>query len=166
MESKTYLGAPCRHGHDGTRYKKNNICVACHKKYTPLVKVWCDKNKERKAATNKIWYEKNKQRKREKQKAWNENNPDRLRIHYQNRKSRVGDAKISLEQVSKLIKLQKGCCAICKMILDCYEIDHVVPLFLGGKHDSSNIQILCPHCNRTKHAKDPIDFMQSKGYLL
>ena len=166
MESKTYLGTPCRNGHDGTRYKKNNICVECRKKYLYVTKEWSEKNKERKSETNKIWYENNKQRKKELQKIWNENNPDRLKIHYQNRKSRVGEAKLSYDGVNKILDLQKGCCAVCKTVLDCYEIDHVVPLFLGGKHELSNIQILCRHCNRTKNAKDPISFMQSKGYLL
>lgn len=166
MESKTHIGKPCRHGHDGTRYIKNNICVECHKKYNFLSKEWSAKNKERKSLTNKIWYEKNKEIKRSKQKIWNENNPERLRAHYQNRKSRVGDLKISYQEVKNILGLQRGCCAVCKIVLDCYEIDHVVPLFLGGKHESSNIQILCQRCNRTKNAKDPISFMQSKGYLL
>lgn len=25
-----YVGAPCKNGHDGTRYTKSGICVACH----------------------------------------------------------------------------------------------------------------------------------------
>lgn len=27
----TYIGKPCRHGHDGTRYISNRKCVACAK---------------------------------------------------------------------------------------------------------------------------------------
>ena len=37
---------------------------------------------------------------------------------------------------------------------------------LGGEHDDSNIQLLCPPCNSSKQAIHPIDFMQRKGFLL
>lgn len=166
MTDKTYSGKPCIHGHGNIRYKSNNVCIECRKRYAYVVKDWVEKNKDKKLENGKKWYSENKERKREKQKEWNKQNPDRLKIHHQNRKSRVGEQKISYQDVQKIFAFQKGCCAICKTSLDSYEIDHVMPLFLGGKHDSSNIQILCRHCNRTKNAKDPIEFMQSKGYLL
>ena len=47
-----------------------------------------------------------------------------------------------------------------------HHVDHIVPLAKGGQHVASNIQILCPTCNVRKSAKDPIDFMQSRGFLL
>lgn len=31
---------------------------------------------------------------------------------------------------------------------------------------SWNLQLLCPTCNQQKNAHDPIDFMQSRGFLL
>lgn len=58
-------------------------------------------------------------------------------------------------------------CACCKTsITDGYEIDHITPLAKGGDNTKHNIQLLCRRCNRRKHAKDPIAFMQSNGYLL
>jgi len=36
----------------------------------------------------------------------------------------------------------------------------------GGANDRANLQLLCGSCNKSKHAKDPIDFMQSRGFLL
>lgn len=36
----------------------------------------------------------------------------------------------------------------------------------GGANDKSNIQLLCPHCNLSKGAKHPVDFMQERGMLL
>lgn len=69
--------------------------------------------------------------------------------------------------VKNLYASQKERCAICRSKLNNkYHIDHINPLFLGGKHEPENIQILCPTCNLKKGAKDPIVFMQERGYLL
>jgi 5-methylcytosine-specific restriction endonuclease McrA len=67
----------------------------------------------------------------------------------------------------RLLKAQRGKCAIClKAIKRKYELDHIVPISRGGRHDDLNLQLLCPFCNRSKGAKDPIAYMQSKGFLL
>jgi 5-methylcytosine-specific restriction endonuclease McrA len=47
-----------------------------------------------------------------------------------------------------------------------YHLDHIIPLARGGKNEDRNMQVTCPTCNRQKHSKDPIEFMQSRGYLL
>ena len=67
----------------------------------------------------------------------------------------------------KLLTLQKGKCACCKKsVKDGHHLDHIMPLALGGDNEDSNIQILCPSCNCSKGAKDPQDFMRSRGFLL
>lgn len=75
--------------------------------------------------------------------------PKEMRLHYE-----------------RLLVLQRGLCAACKEVLKKFHVDHIVPLALGGAHEPSNLQLLCPPCNRSKHAKDPVRFMQEKGYLL
>ena len=68
---------------------------------------------------------------------------------------------------SKLLKLQRNMCACCGVdISKKYELDHIVALINGGRHADDNLQATCPDCNRRKGAKDPIDFMQSRGFLL
>lgn len=58
-------------------------------------------------------------------------------------------------------------CAICgKCVREKFYLDHIYPLSKGGQHEESNLQILCASCNRSKGAKDPIDYMQSRGRLL
>ena len=87
-----------------------------------------------------------------------------------NRLMRIGSASspLSPDLSSKLMRLQRGKCACCKAALakTGYHLDHVKPLSRGGLHADSNIQLLCPQCNFSKHCRDPIDFMQSRGYLI
>ena len=74
---------------------------------------------------------------------------------------------VSKNIIEKLKKLQKGKCPCCKRPLgDNYHLDHIVPLSLGGKHEDSNLQLLIANCNQQKYNKHPIDFMQSRGFLL
>lgn len=70
--------------------------------------------------------------------------------------------------IEKITAAQKGRCAACKCSLKNVKVhvDHIVPFALGGKHVGSNVQVLCADCNLRKCAKDPIDFMQSMGYLI
>ncbi|MBU9359553.1 HNH endonuclease [Burkholderia multivorans] len=44
--------------------------------------------------------------------------------------------------------------------------DDIEPLARGGSNDIANIQLLCRTCNLSKHARDPVEFMQSRGFLL
>jgi len=104
-------------------------------------------------------------------KAWIAANPDRVRITHINRRAKkkmTGAGKLSRDIAAKLLMLQRGKCAVCSCDLTKakYHMDHIEPLALGGPHEDSNIQLLCPPCNQAKHAKPPIEFMQSRGFLL
>jgi hypothetical protein len=78
-----------------------------------------------------------------------------------------GAGPIPKGTAQKLGGLQKWKCVVCKKaIQNKYEIDHIMPLALGGDNSAHNLQLLCVTCNRRKNAKHPIDFMQAQGYLL
>jgi 5-methylcytosine-specific restriction endonuclease McrA len=69
--------------------------------------------------------------------------------------------------IKRIHTAQKYKCAICKCSTkDKCEVDHIMPLALGGSNDPLNLQILCPSCNNRKNAKHPVDYMQSLGLLL
>ena len=86
-----------------------------------------------------------------------------------NRVARIKGAsgKHTREQILELREKQKNKCAVCRADASVsYHVDHIVPLASGGSNDISNIQILCPSCNTSKGAKDPVVFMHSRGFLL
>lgn len=93
-------------------------------------------------------------------------NPHKVKEFSQRRKNgKTG--RLPRGFVAKLFALQKGKCPICRCsIADGYHVDHITAISKGGAHSPGNIQLLCPACNVRKSAKDPIDYMQSRGYLL
>lgn len=100
---------------------------------------------------------------------WRRANPDHVKAHRQKRRASLKGAAgtHSGEDIKSLVKKQRGMCAICHQRLrDGYHIDHIVPLALGGGNDRYNIQILCPACNLSKGARHPVEYMQSRGFLI
>ena len=80
---------------------------------------------------------------------------------------RAADGNHTGNQIKSLLSSQKYQCACCKSSIEAgYHKDHITPLKLGGSNDILNIQLLCRTCNLSKGAKDPIQFMQEKGFLL
>lgn len=69
--------------------------------------------------------------------------------------------------VEALLKAQRGRCAYCRKPLDGgHQVDHIVPLVLGGGSNPSNLQLVCRPCNSSKGAKHPITFARKLGLLL
>jgi predicted nucleic acid-binding Zn-ribbon protein len=142
-----------------------------------------EKHKEQSAATTAAWQSRNRKRvlanvaayyvaNREKCKtaieAWHKANPDARRIHWENRRARECGGKLSTGLVERLFTLQRGKCPCCRSDLrkTSFHLDHTMPLAKGGTNDDVNMQLLCPPCNLEKHAKHPVEFMQSRGFLL
>ena len=101
--------------------------------------------------------------------AWQKANPEARRIYKQNRQARkrANGGALSQGLSERLFRLQKGKCPCCSQPLgDDYHLDHIVPIYRGGANIDSNIQLLRQRCNNQKRAKDPIEFMQSRGFLL
>jgi 5-methylcytosine-specific restriction endonuclease McrA len=119
--------------------------------------------------TKAVYYTANVDRMRVKNAKWRAVNSEAIRIYSQNRRARVRAAagSLSIGITQKLFKLQKGKCACCGAPLGKkYHLDHITPLFKGGTNTDGNVQLLTQTCNLQKSARDPIDFMQSRGFLL
>ena len=153
---------------------------------------WRAKNPERVKELKARHYEKNKTKILAYTAAYREKNTDKIkkynsgwtkkrrssepekfkearRIIWNNRRARkmaVG-GKLSKGLSAKLFRLQKGKCACCGSPLGSdFHMDHIMPLALGGPNTDCNIQLLTASCNKSKSAKNPIDFMQSRGFLI
>lgn len=148
-------------------------------------KVWVAANKERVADTKRRYRERHRERLNQEARArelanpekrassrkkYDDANPDARRRITQNRRARIrGDGGVLPRTIhASLKKLQHGKCAVCSCDLteSGYQLDHIIPVARGGAHDSSNMQLLCPRCNQSKGARDPVEFMQSRGFLL
>jgi len=82
-------------------------------------------------------------------------------------KKRANGGYLSIGIIKKLFALQKGKCACCGIPLgDDYHLDHIMPISLGGKNNDWNVQLLRKLCNLQKQNKHPVEFMQSRGFLL
>lgn len=97
---------------------------------------------------------------------YRKNNPEKVKEFTLRRKSRKF-GRLPKGTISRLGAAQRWKCVVCKCdISSAYHVDHITPLAKGGKHEPTNIQLLCPTCNVKKSDKDPIRFMQERGFLL
>lgn len=186
----------CKNCKCDTERKTNGRCKPCAtaylykwrkenpEKFRSIQDVWDEKNKDRLREAAHALYEKNKDEKisyaREyyennkeliapRKAIWQKNNKDKVKQSWQNRRARKiasgGELSVGLEK--RLFSLQRGKCACCGLELGSnYHLDHIMPLALGGSNTDDNIQLLRQRCNNQKHTKHPVDFMQSRGFLL
>lgn len=150
---------PCRkcgHIFSGIR------CKECQKEYNAIHSVHL-------ISVSIAWNKNNQEKVRVNQMAWSAAHPEagKLASHKRRALMRNAGGRTSEGLSAKLFALQKGRCACCKKPLGKkFHMDHITPLARGGLNSDENIQLLTPTCNHQKHAKDPIVFMQSKGFLI
>lgn len=124
---------------------------------------------EKRKASNAAWQAANADKAKIARLAWRAANKDKSCIINQNRRARTlaNGGVLSRDIAERLFKLQKGKCACCGEPLGKnYHLDHIMPIALGGSNTDDNIQLLRQRCNNQKHSQHPVDFMQSRGFLL
>lgn len=130
---------------------------------------WRVENPEKAKAATAKWQAAKRQQLNAYSKKWRAEHPEAVRINHQNRRARKrrSGGKLSAGLADKLFKSQKGKCPCCREPLgDDYHLDHKMPLALGGVNEDRNMQLLRRGCNKLKHARHPVEFMQSRGFLL
>ncbi len=127
------------------------------------------KNREKRVASQKTYNINNPEIRKKCRRNWVVKNPEASKRYNHERRVRKlnSEGKFCKKDLDFIFTSQKGRCISCpKSLKKGYDIDHIIPLSKGGGNDKYNIQLLCSACNKSKHAKDPIVFMQQKGFLL
>lgn len=152
------------------RYKSSRKWIENNKvKYKEIKDKWDRENPRYSSDYSARYYIENKERKLESSRIWYKNNREAARAIDHRRRARKLNAKGShtKEDILFLLKMQKYSCAYClSSIKDDYTVDHINAISKGGSDDKYNLQILCRSCNSSKGAKEPITFMQERGFLL
>lgn len=120
-------------------------------------------------ARERAYYDANKDRYAERQREALAEFPEKFSARRHARRALQYSAAGShtAEQILELMEKQRGKCACCRVdIRGNYHKDHITALARGGSNDITNIQLLCPKCNLSKNAKDPVDFMRERGFLI
>jgi 5-methylcytosine-specific restriction endonuclease McrA len=123
------------------------------------------RNRGRLIAENKAWHEANPERSKELHDRHRRRNPgyDNIFSHNYRARKKFDGGKLSVDLPNLLLQEQNYQCPYCWVNLreSGYELDHYMPLSLGGAHADWNIQLTCPSCNKKKSNKHPIEFLAS-----
>lgn len=164
----------CIGAYNRSAYAENGDAIrAAAKRYqranSDQIKIRRKAKAKRTQAVYAEWYRVNADKKRAYCREYQKSNPEVFKAKNARRKALTLQASGShtAAQIRGLYKRQRGRCACCRVELASkYHADHIEPLARGGSNDITNIQLLCQTCNLSKHARDPVEFMQSKGFLL
>lgn len=71
-----------------------------------------------------------------------------------------------MTDIGRMLCMQDARCIYCRVLLEKYHIDHILPVSRGGTNDLGNLQLLCPRCNISKNAMTHEEFLVSKRRVL
>lgn len=165
-EKTRYIHGLCRSCHRKKEYAKKNpkITMYCNKcgkklerKYTKFDACVLCRNKDRYKNDKKY---RNKISKQAKKYRESENGKIQCRINVIRRRGRIAKVKSTLTQDEweHICKTYNYRCAYCGKKTK-LEMDHVVPISLGGPTTKENILPACRSCNSSKNNKVAIDIL-------
>jgi len=130
------------------------------KKYYPL-------NRDAVIAKGRAWRKRHHERNLEGIRRWSEQNPDKVKEYARKRNLRIkaGGPGPTDAEVLELFNRCGNRCLCCgkseSELSHPLQLDHVVPVVLGGVNAIENRQILCKKCNSAKSRK-VIDYRQER----
>lgn len=132
---------------------------------------WRERNQDKVRASRKKWEKNNTEKSRIAKKEYAARNPEKVQSNVRRRRARLrrSDGSHTADDVAYILKRQQYKCAECGCSVkkrDSRQVDHIMPLILGGSNNPSNLQVLCSTCNKKKGGKHPIDFANERGRLV
>lgn len=161
---------PCKHGHISDRLVSSGDCVVCTRTRS-LDRYYANPEPFKKRANERYqklpdrvkmdaarWAKTNRHKVLETSRRWAKDNPDKRLAHEHRRRSRFlqSEGEWSPADIQTLLTSQQGQCSnpYCRRgIMDCYTVDHIIPLTRGGTNWPRNLQLLCAPCNSSKNTK-------------
>ena len=106
-------------------------------------------NKEKRREQAARWFQKNKEKKYETCRKWREENRGKWNNYSTTRKNRMVNSGNRNELIDEIY----ACCDRLNRAAGekMFEVDHTVPVSLGGHHEPWNLQIVPSEWNRSKH---------------
>lgn len=127
-------------------------------------------NPEKVKARTRAYFRANRESALAARKRYRDGNPEVAKRSNRKRRALKNgcEGTLSLGIERKLLERQRYRCVNCRADLrkSGHHLDHIKPISKGGRNEDSNVQLPCPPCNLSKHAKDPIDWAQENGRLL
>lgn len=121
------------------------------------VKEYGKKHRTERLIIERRWRENNRERDRELKRTWEHKNHEKMLEKKRNRRAvEKAGGKITAAQWRIILDRYGNKCINpeCQSPVGIkLQMDHVIPLKLGGTHTIDNIQPLCKSCNCRKHAK-------------
>jgi 5-methylcytosine-specific restriction endonuclease McrA len=146
-----FTGKACPSGHIAERMVSNTDCVDCMSvRYVRYRKTDRGRSVLREQKRQQRLLDPQKHRDNALIEYWN--CPENGRANSANARARAVGIyeKITGADVKSVIAAQQFECAVCEIPVGYYEIDHRIPLAIGGANNRENLQCLCRVCHRTK----------------
>jgi hypothetical protein len=145
--------------------KKSRIYYKTHKKQClEYDKEWSRKNKDKRRLYCRRYYKKHRKKELERRRKYRKTVQGQLsEINTKNkRRFQIKNTNITIKYLIWLKRITKKC-RICKKKMynngnkpNGKQLDHIIPLNIGGKHIKNNIRFICKTCN-LKRPKDGRD---------
>lgn len=131
-------------------------------------KIYRDANREKIALLSKKWVESNrahvKKNRHDYYLAHRSQHSQRKRAYRHAKRANGGS--FTEEQIAQLHEWQNYKCIYCGAdISKKYDIDHFIPIKLGGTSDITNIFLACHKCNCSKGAKHPFKWYKMRDFV-
>lgn len=125
---------------------------------------WENANRARKNELARESYARNREKENARVVEWTRRNRDKQTATRVRRRGLVlgASGKISAQDIISQKSKQGGVCYYCHGLPEQWEVDHFIPLRLGGTNGPENVVMACMPCNRSKAWKLPWEWKPDK----